>query len=83
MVVLEVIIPITATYPTADELSARNRIEDALTAASVGSFIGAGGGNGEMDISFRIDDEKIARAAIASIMQTHMPGVEYRVRVIN
>jgi len=33
-----------------------------------------------MDFSFRVDDENAARAAIASAMQSIMPGVQNRDR---
>ncbi len=73
--------PIAGTWPTPAELAARNAVTDALTLAGIGSCTGAGGGRGEMDFSFRVTDEKTARAAITSAMQEHMPGIEYRLRV--
>lgn len=76
-----VTIPLAGTWPTRAELAKRNAITDALTAAGIGTCTGAGGGQGEMDFSFHVDDENAARAAIASAMQSIMPGVAYRVRV--
>jgi hypothetical protein len=34
-----------------------------------------------MDFSYEVRDESIARPAIVSAMQKHMPGVKYDVRV--
>jgi hypothetical protein len=34
-----------------------------------------------MDFSFSVTDLKVARTAIDLAMQTHMPGVVYRIRV--
>jgi hypothetical protein len=76
-----VTIALAGTWPTADELAARNAVTDALTAAGIGVCTGAGGGRGAMDFSYRVSDVEAARTAIASAMQAHMPGVEYRVRV--
>jgi len=76
-----VMIPLAGTWPNREELAARNAVTDALTAAGIGSCTGAGGGQGEMDFSFQVDDENAARAAIASAMQSIMPGVVYQVRV--
>jgi hypothetical protein len=81
MVQVFVTIPTISNWPTADELAARNAVTVALSAAGIGSCTGAGGGRGEMDFSYRVADESAARAAIASAMEAHMPGVVYRVRV--
>ena len=51
------------------------------TAACIGTCTGSGGGCGEMDFSFRVDDEQTALKTIDAAMQTHMPGAEYRIRV--
>ncbi|MEI8379168.1 MAG: hypothetical protein WCJ09_03510 [Planctomycetota bacterium] len=58
-----------------------NAVTDALTAACIGTCTGSGGGCGEMDFSFRVDDEQTALKTIDAAMQTHMPGAEYRIRV--
>ena len=76
-----VTIPTAGAWPASEKLTARNAVTDALTAADIGSCMGAGGGGGEMDFSFRVADEQAARAAIDAAMQAHMPGVAYRVRV--
>ena len=81
---LEITIPLASKWPTREELSARNAVEDALRAADIGICVGAGGGMGVMDLGFRVDDEaKLAdaKAAIEGIMKSLMPGFEYRVRV--
>jgi len=76
-----VTIPTAGAWPAPTELTARNAVTDALTAAGIGTCTGAGGGGGEMDFSFRIADEQTARAEIDAAMQAHMPGMRYRVRV--
>jgi len=78
---LSVTIPAAGTWPTADELAARNAVTRALDAAGIGTCIGAGGGLGEMDFSYEVCDESTARRAIDSAIQKHMPGVKYDVRV--
>ena len=76
-----VTIPTTGTWPAPVELAARNAVTDALTTAGIGNCTGAGGGDGEMDFSFRVADEHTARVEIDKAMQAHMPGVAYRVRL--
>ncbi len=75
-----VTIPIAGAWPGPAELTARNAVTAALTAAGTGVCTGAGGGGGEMDFSFRVADEQAARVAIDAGMQAYMPGVAYRVR---
>ena len=76
-----VTIPTVGTWPSASELSTRNAVTDALNATGIGTCTGAGGGMGEMDFSFRIEDEKAARSAIETVMQSLMPGVRYHIRL--
>ena len=76
-----VTIPTVGAWPTPAELTARNAVTDALTAAGIGTCTGSGGGGGEMDFSFRVGDEQAARDAIDAAMQAHMPGAAYRIRV--
>ena len=79
---LELTIPVASTWPSHEELTARNAVEDALNLADVGSFVGAGGGMGQMDLCFDVDDEASARAVIAQAMKIHMPGAKYRIEVV-
>ncbi len=84
MVTLEITIPIASTWPTREELNARNAVESALVAAGIGKCTGAGGGMGQMDLTYRVDDDTqvpAAHALIAGAMKNHMPGLEYQVRV--
>ena len=66
-------------FPNAEELAARNRIEDELTERGLGQCTGAGGGLGEMDISFQVKDEASARAMIAEVVAKHLPKIPVRV----
>lgn len=82
MVALEVTMPIASVWPTRDELSARNAVEAALATAAVGICTGAGGGMGQMHLTYRVNSESevpAARAAIDQAMKKHMPGVHYEV----
>jgi hypothetical protein len=78
---LIVTIPIKSRWPTQEDLAARNAAMDAVSAEAIGTCTGAGGGMGEMDYSFRVTDETLARATIDRAMQEHMPGVVYHIRV--
>lgn len=76
MLHLEITIPIAATWPTSAELAARNAVEAALNAARLGVCTGAGGGMGQMHLTYRLTDESAASAArslIAQAMKTHLP----------
>ena len=84
MIYLEIEIPIASTWPTREELQARNTVEAALDAAAVGKCTGAGGGMGQMDLTYRVDKESAvatARVAIDEAMKLHMPAFKYQVRV--
>jgi hypothetical protein len=84
MVTLEIAIPVPSEWPTRGELVCRNRVEDALNAAGVGTVSGVGGGMGNMDVAYRLDDEtKIpaARTVIAEAMKSHMANFQYKVSV--
>ena len=86
MITLEIAIPIASTWPTRDELVARNAVETALIAAAVGQCTGAGGGMGMMDLTYRVDNEPsipIARAIIDDAMRKHMPSYQYEVKVLS
>jgi hypothetical protein len=84
MVTLEITIPIRSDWPTRKELAARNAVETALGVAAVGLCTGAGGGMGQMHLTYRLDDDTkvpTARAAIAEAMKVHMPDFQYRVAI--
>lgn len=78
---LEITISVASTWPSGEELAARNAVEDALNLADIGEFIGAGGGMGQMDLCYEVADEPAARAVIAVAMKTHMPAAAYRIVV--
>jgi hypothetical protein len=85
MAELEVTIPTASTLPSRDELALRNAVEATLNQTGVGICSGAGGGMGEMQLTFRAADQTampLARAAVDRAMATHMPGFEYRVRLL-
>jgi hypothetical protein len=85
MLTLEITIPTASTWPTRDELFARNTVEKALNEAGIGRVTGAGGGMGNMDLAYRIDDETKtmeARAAIDQAMKAHMASFQYKIRVL-
>lgn len=79
---LFVSIPVASTWPSSDELVARNTVTDALEADGIGTCTGAGGGLGEMDFSFEVSDESAARASIAASMARHMPAATFRITVM-
>jgi hypothetical protein len=84
MIALEITMPIASTWPNREELAARNAVEQALMASPVGKCTGAGGGMGEMHLTYRVDDESrvaAGRAVIDEAMKTHMPGSQYQIRV--
>jgi hypothetical protein len=84
MTTVQIRIPIGSEWPTPKELDCRNAVEAALNASSVGQCTGAGGGCGEMDLSYRVNDDSrlaAARAAIDQAMAYHMPGVQYQVAI--
>lgn len=64
---VSVIIPFAGTSPSPDELAARNAAMASLDEVGIGTRIGAGGGMGEMDYSYRVTDEPAARSAIERI----------------
>lgn len=74
-------IPTADTWPSPEELSARNAVIDTLDGLAIGSCTGAGGGLGSMDFSYRVADEANARATIDDVMQRHMPESKYQTRV--
>jgi hypothetical protein len=71
MLLLEVTIRIASTWPSCEELAARNRVEDVLDAACIGTCIGAGGGMAEMHLAYRVADESAARGYCRSYDDTH------------
>ena len=65
MVTLEITIPIASTWPTREELNAQNAVESALVPVGIGKCTGAGGGMGQMDLTYRVDDDTQVPAAQA------------------
>src|SRR5437660_1757177 len=84
MTTLIVTIPIGSDWPTSKELARRNKVEASLDASEIGQCTGAGGGLGEMHLSYRVDDDSCvtaARAKIGAAMARHMPGFQYEVAI--
>jgi hypothetical protein len=79
---LFVTIKVADTWPSADELDARNAVTDALEADGIGECTGGGGGLGEMDFSFEVADEVAARRALESTLRSLMPGAEFRIELM-
>ena len=82
MIALEITIPIPSEWPTSDELDRRNAVETALNAAAVGICTGAGGGMGQMHLTYRVDTESAlpaARTVVDEAMTRLMPGSRYEV----
>jgi hypothetical protein len=77
---ISVTIPCATTWPTSEELSARNAAMKEVDAAAIGKCTGAGGGMGEMDFCYRVDDEFAARTAIEQAMKKHFPNTPYRIK---
>ena len=71
-------IPVANTWPSPQEVAARNLATKALSESGIGVCTGAGGGMGEMDFSYRVADEAVARSEIVRIMQQFFPGVQDR-----
>jgi hypothetical protein len=69
MTTLTIKIPIASEWPTSKELALRNKVGAALDASGNGQCTGAGGGLGEMDLSFRVDDDSRVLAARAKSRQ--------------
>ena len=84
MIVLDITMPIASDWPTHEELIARNAVEATLKVAGVGECTGAGGGMGQMHLTYRVDSESAvsaSRAIIDEAMATNMPGFQFEVRV--
>jgi hypothetical protein len=84
MTTLTITIPIASEWPTSKQLARRNKVESALDASGIMHSTGAGGGLGELHLSFRVDDDSrvpAARAKIETAMALMMPDFEYRVAV--
>jgi hypothetical protein len=84
MTTLTITIPIASEWPTSKELAYRSKVEGALNASKIGQCTGAGGGLGEMHLSYRVDDDSrvaAARAKIEEAMARHMRGFQYEVAI--
>jgi len=85
MTTLTITIPTASDWPTSKEVARRNKVEAALDASGIMRGTGAGGGLGEMHLSFRVDDESrvpAARLKIDVAMALLMPGFEYKVAIL-
>src|SRR6266478_4630287 len=84
MTTLTITIRIASDWPTSKELARRNSIEAALDASRIGQCTGAGGGLGEMHLSYRVDDDSrvvAARTKIEQAMARHMSDLQYEIAV--
>ena len=84
MFALEITIPIASTWPTREELAARNRVEAELMSATIGKCTGAGGGMGQMHLTYRVDNVALipaARVLVEEAMKKHMPNFEHHIAV--
>jgi hypothetical protein len=66
-------------FPSREEVMVRNTIIDVLNKRGLGKFSGAGGGMGEMDFSFHVEDESTARRMIEDVVGEYLPGVAVKV----
>ena len=84
MTLLEVTISLAVQWPTREEIMARNNIEDALNAASIGKCTGVGAGMHQMHVTFHVDNDAVladAQKMIADAMKAHMPTYQFEVRI--
>ena len=84
MIALKVTMPIASTWPTREELAARNAVEETLMASPIGKCTGAGGGMGEMHLTYSVESESFiadAHAIIDEAMKRHIPNSPYEIRV--
>jgi hypothetical protein len=56
-------------FPSADELSTRYALEDAIVEANVGEIVTAGAGAGVMDVFLTVRDEHAALSAVHAIVE--------------
>jgi hypothetical protein len=66
-------IPVGDTWPTREELAARNEIIDEINRKSIGTCTGAGGGMKAMDFSYSVTDVDKAREVVAKVLQARRP----------
>lgn len=84
MSTLTITIPIASDWPTSKELARRNKVQAALDISGIGQCTGAGGGLGEMHVTYHVDDDSrvpAARAKIEAAMALLMPGFQYEVAI--
>lgn len=64
---IEIIIKLAGDgFPTEHELVLRNELERNLLEDAVGDFVGAGGGGGQMDLAFEVEDFRTAKRRVVS-----------------
>jgi hypothetical protein len=81
MLSISVEIPVEGDWPSAEDMDARNAVIDELDESGFGEFVGAGGGLGAMDFQYDVADAEQAKRQVAEVMQRHLPGRVYAVRV--
>ena len=74
-------IPVDGEWPSPDDMNARNAVVDELDELNIGEFIGSGGGMGSMDFSYIFADGEAGRRVIETLMEKHLPGREFTIRV--
>lgn len=74
-------IPVDGEWPSPEDLNARDAVIDALDQRNIGEFIGSGGGLGNMDFSYRVSNEEVARQAIEATMARLLPNLPFTLEV--
>ena len=83
MICLAVSIPVARQFPNSDELTTRDAIIEELEQRQLGESAGSGGGLGQMDFAFNVEDEATARALITEVVEKRLPGVTFKVTRID
>jgi hypothetical protein len=78
---LSVQIPVATTWPSRDDLAARNAVIAELDARHIGKSQGAGGGRGAMDFSYIVPVASDAEAVIREVFAKHLPDRDYSIRI--
>ena len=83
MICLSVSIPVARQFPNSDELTTRDAIIEELEQRQLGESTGSGGGFGQMDFAFNVEDEATARALITEVVKKHLPGAAFKITRID
>ena len=78
MICLSVSMPVARQFPNSDELATRDAIIEELE-QRLGDSAGSGGGFGQMDFAFNVEDEASARALITEVVKKHLPGAAFTI----